>query len=156
MFVENVRVPITLSLFPPIAPPITGYVDLKLMIKKHATKQGRRFDINHNNDKITLSNYAAIRVLKDVNHGAKIIKYLFHPLTLFTITTLSVIPLFFTSVAIIRIALVIINNVGLWNLVNEARFKTNTQLSHSYKRIEECTSTLITALESETENFEIE
>jgi hypothetical protein len=153
MFIENIRTPITYGLFPPFS--TTGFVDLKSTIMKKARRQGRYFQIGVD-DKITLSNYDAIQILRDVNHNAKIKQFLFNPLTVFTFTTFSVVPLFFTSVVAIRIALALINNVGLLFLINQASFSTLTRLSDSYKRMEEVTSTLGVALENEYEHLEIQ
>lgn len=154
MFIENIRRPINYSLLP-FFPALTRWIDLKSIIQQNAREQGRNFNINLDN-KITLSNYTAIQVLKDVNRTAKIKKYLYHPLTAITITTLTVVPLFFTSVFVIKIALVLINNIGLFFLINQAAFRTLSETCNSYKRIEEVTSTLTIALENEYEDLEIQ
>lgn len=156
MLIENIRRPFNYSLFPINAfAQAAGHVDLKVIIQGEVLRQRGYVQVNEDG-KITLVNHTAIRVLKRVNHIAKIKKYLFHPLTLFTITTLSTVPLFFTSALVIKIALVIINNIGLWFLMNQAAFRTCSELSHSFKMIDETTSVLITALESEPENLEIQ
>jgi|GEM_PF-3207001 len=156
MLIENIRRPFNYSLFPigAFAHP-AGHVDLKEIIEGEVLRQRGYFQVNEDG-KITLVNHTAIRVLKRVNHIAKIKKYLLHPITLFTITTLSAVPLFFTSALVIKIALVTINNIGLWFLMNQASYRTFSELSHSYKMIDETTSVLITALESEPENLEIQ
>jgi hypothetical protein len=156
MLIENIRRPFNYSLFPIGSfGQATGHVDLKKIIEKELLRQEVFYEFNEVG-KITLVNHTAIRVLKRVNHIAKMKKYLLHPLTLFTITTLSAVPLFFTSALVFKIALVLINNLGLWFLMNQAAFRMSSELSNSFKIIDEATSALITALESEPENLEIQ